>query len=116
MKRFLTLLMLYLPFSAHAENGSACTGKEQDRISCLTQQIQRRSHDAALYFRRGVLYEESGSFDKAIADYGQVIVLSPSDTKAYFRRAKTFRKRWDAFETDGDVERSIADYTRVIEI
>ena len=51
----------------------------------------------------------SGNFDKAAADYNEVIRLNPKDADAY-------RSRGVAYRDKGDLDKAIADYTEAIRL
>ena len=56
---------------------------------------------------RGIAYRAKGSYDKAIADYTQVIRLDPNDAKGYSNCAS-------AYTAKRDLDAAVADLTRAI--
>ena len=62
-----------------------------------------------LYYNRGIEYDEKRDYDRAIADYNEVIRLDPKDAKAYNSRGIASRAK-------GDLDRAIADYNEAIRL
>ena len=62
-----------------------------------------------LYYNRGIEYDEKRDYDRAIADYNEVIHLDPIYAKAYCDRGNAWRNK-------GDLDRAIADYNEVIRL
>ena len=58
---------------------------------------------------RGYAYNETGDYDKAIADCDKAIELDPEDATAY-------RSRGDAYEEKGDYDKAIKDYDMVLQL
>jgi lipoprotein NlpI len=56
------------------------------------------------YQIRGVMFKESGEFDRAIEDFNEAILLNPSDMDSYNYRAQVF-------SATGQLEKAIADFT-----
>jgi len=61
------------------------------------------------YFNRGDAWYEKGEYDKAIADYTEVIQLNPKNLNAYLIRGDTWLEK-------GEYDKAIADYTEVIRL
>ena len=61
------------------------------------------------FLARGDAYFGNGDPNRAIADYSEALVASPSFAKAYFKRAAAWRRQ-------GYLDRAIADYGEVIRI
>lgn len=64
---------------------------------------------ARIYLRRGTAHGRSGSYDQAIADFDQVILLKPTSAAAYFNRGRAYglKKNYDL---------AIADFNRGLQI
>ena len=62
-----------------------------------------------LYYNRGIEYDEKRDYDRAIADYNEVIRLDPIYAKAYCDRGNAWRNK-------GDLDRAIADYNEAIRL
>ena len=62
-----------------------------------------------LYYNRGIEYDEKRDYDRAIADYNEVIHLDPIYAKAYCDRGNAWRNK-------GDLDRAIADYNEAIRL
>src|SRR5215467_2572573 len=58
---------------------------------------------------RGVLYENKGDHDHAIADFDQAVKLDPRNALAYIHRGEIHRRR-------GDSDRAIADAGQAIKL
>ena len=58
---------------------------------------------------RGLAYRRKGDFDRAIADYSQMIRLNPKNASAYYRRA-------DAYYRKKDNASAIADFKKAAEL
>lgn len=65
---------------------------------------------ALLLFNRGANYLQTNSYDKAAADYTEVIKLTPTDDEAYLNRASAYLGKGD----DASVDLAIADYSKAI--
>src|SRR5262249_27239770 len=61
------------------------------------------------YNARGVIYEEKGDVERAIADATKAIELNPNYAPAYSNRGNALMRK-------GDLDSAIAEYTRSIEI
>jgi tetratricopeptide (TPR) repeat protein len=59
---------------------------------------------------RGYAYDHKGDYDRAIADYTQVIKLDPNDAVAYYNRGRTY-----SYEK-GDYDRARADWTKALQL
>ena len=57
------------------------------------RQNQLDPTDAAAFMTRGNALAEKGDLDRAIADYTEVIRLSPAYAYAFFNRALVYRRR-----------------------
>lgn len=67
------------------------------------------SGDGPLLRARGAAYQAKGDLDRAIADYDEVIRLSPKDKDALGLRA-------NAYKAKKDFDRSLADYDQLVQI
>jgi len=65
--------------------------------------------DANVYYNRGVVKENEGDWDGAIADYSKAIELKPTDDINYFKRGVAKGHK-------GDFDGAIADFTKAIEL
>ena len=61
------------------------------------------------YFNRATAYSKNGDFERAVADYSQVIGYYPKNMYAYFCRGF-------AYFRSGKLDRAIADYTQAIQL
>jgi tetratricopeptide (TPR) repeat protein len=69
-----------------------------------------KDHDlAVLYVNRGILYQDVGDLDRAMADLTEAIRLDPKYAEAYYNRGEVWL---DAREFD----RAIADYSEAIRL
>jgi tetratricopeptide (TPR) repeat protein len=66
-------------------------------------------NDAAAYDKRGIAYYNKWEYDKAIANYTQVISINPNNASTYYNRGT-------AYSASGDYDRAIEDYTQAISI
>ncbi len=83
---------------------------DQDKeISMLSKSIAENPRDAWCYYLRGLAYRTKGGFERAVADFDQVISLDPEHVPAYYHRAILSRMR-------GDFKRARADYERAMDI
>jgi tetratricopeptide (TPR) repeat protein len=64
---------------------------------------------AAAYNARSISYGAKGNYDRAIADYDQVIALDP-------KLALAFTNRGIAYAAKGDYDRAIADHNEAIRL
>jgi tetratricopeptide (TPR) repeat protein len=65
--------------------------------------------DFTVYKARGDIFLDLKQYDEAIADYTQVIAITPQD-------ALTYSNRGDAYNAKGKTDSAIADYTQAIAI
>ena len=99
----------------HADpDATACADKNgAEEIAACTAWMQSGKLDdaetAKALFIRGYAYFGQKDFPRAIADFTQVIRLTPKDANAFMGRA-------NAYITEGDFVRAIADYDDVIRL
>ena len=73
------------------KGNSACVGKQHNQaIRYYTQGIENL-HD--IFLNRGFCYHLSGEYDKAIADYTQVISINPKSFIAYSNRSWSYNEK-----------------------
>jgi lipoprotein NlpI len=112
-----TSLCCSIAYAQSSENGRKCLSPlqipEDERISSCTAAIVSGSFSPfyanRAYTNRAIAYFHKGEFDRAIADFGQVIRLFPENVYAYRGRAQAYHRH-------GDLDLAIADYGRVIEL
>ena len=80
----------------------------EQAIDYFTNQI-RANPKAYLYNSRGLVWDEKGEYDIAIADYNEAIRLEPSEASYFSNRGLA----WDAKK---DYEKAIADYNEAIRL
>src|SRR5229473_1783812 len=84
-----------------SENGSP----DRAIIAC-SQVIKADPRAAWAYFKRGNAYQVKGELDRAIADYGEAIVLvDPKDAAA----GAAHFNRGNSYQAKGELDRAIAD-------
>jgi len=83
-------------------------GREQEVIRLANQVLAIRQSAAAFFYRAYIRFD-LGDKQGAIADFNQVIAISPKDAYAYYNRGK-------AKSDLGDKQGAIADYNQVIAI
>ena len=86
------------------QSGSAGNVSQQQQTTTPTPAVSAES-----YFKNGYAALQSNDYDKAIADFTQVILLDPKADAAYFLRAL-------AYDEKGDYDNSIVDYIRNIQL
>jgi tetratricopeptide (TPR) repeat protein len=150
---YLALATMLLGHPALAdENSAKCTN--QDNSFSLVQQIDgctavvlahppSKKYLASAYYLRGKAYQELQDYDRAIADYDEVISLDSEFTAIFFRRglayykkrdyghaiidfnnsisinpqdAQSFTSRGLAYRGKQDYDHAIADYNRAISL
>lgn len=104
-------------FSAIAESSTdwKCTAITEipvdDRIASCTSLLDAGKFGArgeiSARFNRAGAYNKKGSFELAVADYGELIKRYPRNVQAYYNRAYSYYQM-------GELERAIADYGAVI--
>jgi tetratricopeptide (TPR) repeat protein len=106
-------LWLVLPGQANATDSNDCgTGANSDKgIRSCTSIINNggRKERESAYFNRGLAYQTRGDYDRAIADYDQVIGLNPEAGHAYNNRGV-------AYNAKGNYDRAMADYDQAISL
>jgi tetratricopeptide (TPR) repeat protein len=71
---------------------------------------------ALAYNNRGVVYNELGDYDRAIADYREALALVPGDPTALRNLRVAYTRRGVALANFGEVERALDDLGRAIEL
>jgi tetratricopeptide (TPR) repeat protein len=108
-------LALLLASPAFADDATICVkGAGDERISACTRIIALarragRSIPSAYYNRANAYYDDKRDYDRAIADYAQVIRLDPKHAFAYSYRGSAYRHK-------GEYDRAIADFDQAIKL
>ncbi|MEM8856957.1 MAG: tetratricopeptide repeat protein [Chloroflexota bacterium] len=105
---YLSFVALGLTEMAEEDFDSAITLIE--RGISLLDESQRNNKVLNLegtYFSLGLLFQSTGEYDQAIANYDQVIKIDPQDAGA-------FNNRGNAYARKGDLDQAIADYDQAI--
>lgn len=71
---------------------------------------------ALAYNNRGVVYNELGDYDRAIADYREALALVPGDPTALRNLRVAYTRRGVAAANFGEFERALEDLGRAIEL
>jgi tetratricopeptide (TPR) repeat protein len=82
------------------------------RLSNALSQAKQRTtvlDQSIVYFYRGNAYKNKGDYDRALADYNQVLKLKPYAVNAY-------NNRGIAYSNKSDYNRAIADYNQAIKL
>ena len=79
----------------------------------VTEADPQGSHPVG-YFRRGIALERSGEFEKAIADFKQVIALDPNNSRKYSQKA--YKQKGIVYGGLGEYERAIQDFDEAIHL
>jgi tetratricopeptide (TPR) repeat protein len=77
-------------------------------IEKFSQAIEKDPKEWSAYNNRGLAYKDKKEFEKAIADFGQVLRLKP-DWSAYYNRGIAYYEK-------GDRDRAIADANKALEL
>jgi len=122
---------------AYSNRGEAYSGKEDyvRAISDLDQAIKLDPNNAEAYSRRALAYWGKGErsisnpkvlisnpntgktdYDRAIADYTQVIRLLPNNAKAYDDRGCVYAQRGNIYRDKRDYDRAIADFETALRL
>ena len=109
-----TVVMFGFGGAAAADDWETCAKASGDTaIAACTRAIASprfKGRDLVrLYYNRGIEYDEKRDYDRAIADYNEVIHLDPIYAKAYCDRGNAWRNK-------GDLDRAIADYNEAIRL
>jgi tetratricopeptide (TPR) repeat protein len=78
-------------------------------INDFTQAIKLDPNNSVIYRERGVVYSDSGNFEKALLDYTEAIRLSPNYAWAY-------RNRGNTYEAKGDYTNAVIAQTQAISL
>ncbi len=83
------------------------------RIAACTRNIQSGRFAgpnlATAFMNRGLAYKKKSQWDRAIADYGEAIRLTPDNAQAFNNRGNVYR-------TKGQFDRAIEDYEKAINL
>ncbi|MDR0587360.1 MAG: tetratricopeptide repeat protein [Burkholderiales bacterium] len=79
-------------------------------IECYTKEVNTNPELAQAYIVRGVLFEEQGSFDKAIEDYGKALQIEKDQSKI----TSLFGMRAAAYAQSKNYSRAVEDFTNAI--
>lgn len=94
----------------HKMNGKICYCAVMIALMVSTQlAAQAMPGTAREFFNRGNQFLEQGDYDKAIADFTEVIRLNPQSDSAYLNRG-------NAYSDNNDYDKAIADYTEAIRL
>ena len=109
-----TVVMFGFGGAAAADDWETCANASGDTaIAACTRALASprfKGRDLVrLYYNRGIEYDEKRDYDRAIADYNEVIRLDPIYAKAYCDRGNAWRNK-------GDLDRAIADYNEAIRL
>jgi lipoprotein NlpI len=121
--RSILILLVALPLFARAQSSSDIIACEADvkvadeRIAACTDLITRAKATgsftprslAMTYSNRGVAWKDKGDSDRAVADFGEAILLSPDFAIAFSNRGTVWSQK-------GDSGRAIADYSEAIRL
>jgi tetratricopeptide (TPR) repeat protein len=87
---------------------SWCSGTGDEAIAACSRLLALKPENCDYYATRGGAYKAKGDYDRAIADYDQVIRLCQDPGGILYIN------RGDAYRGEGDYNRAIADYDRAI--
>jgi tetratricopeptide (TPR) repeat protein len=99
----------YLEMSKDVKPERANEEWDKIQIKRLTAILEAEPQLSAAFFQRGRVYGRLKEYEKAIADYSQVIKFDPQDFRA-------FNNRGAACARVGNYERAIADFARAMSI
>jgi tetratricopeptide (TPR) repeat protein len=85
------------------------SGRNQEVIDLLTDDVLKQFPHPSFYLRRGLAYKNFELPDKAIADYNKALEIKPDLSDAYHNRARVWEQK-------GDYDKAIDDYTKAIEL
>ena len=68
-----------------------------------------KPNDTESYYKRGIAYYKKREYDKAIADFSEVIERDSNHAESYYNRG-------NAYCDNVDFDEAIADYTKAIEL
>ena len=86
---------------------SSRRGAGAEAIELYSRAIELDPDFASAYYNRGREYDTLGQLEKAIADYGRSLELSPS-ADAYYNRGLAYRNLSDFAAAIADYDRAIA--------
>ena len=95
--------------SAWCMNDGKSVTLDQSIDGCNATIQETSKNLATAYFLRAVAYRSKNDLDRAIADFGQAIVLDPKDPEYVTNRAATY-------EAKKDLDRAVADYDQAIKL
>ena len=82
---------MFLPEGFNAEQSRT----EKDTIEGCNLAIEENSEDAEAYNNRGLVWQNQGNYDKAIADFSETIRLDSLHAEAYNNRGFCWSKKGD---------------------
>lgn len=85
------------------------SGKNQEVIDLLTDDLLKQFPHPSFYLRRGLAYKNFEQLDRAIADYNKALEIKPDLSDAYHNRARVWEQK-------GEYDKAIEDYTRAIRL
>lgn len=101
-------------------NDAFAAGRKEEALQAYTRAIVSGELDAEAlalaYNNRGVVYNELGDFDRAIADYREALALVPGDPTALRNLRVAYTRRGVAQANFGEFERALDDLGRAIEL
>jgi tetratricopeptide (TPR) repeat protein len=113
----LAAMMLVSPAAAESVPEWKCNASSDvpsdERIAACTAVIDARRYGRQglirAYFSRAAAYNKRGDFERAIADYSQLIQFYPKNMYAYLCRGLSYFR-------SGNLDRAIADFTQTIQL
>jgi tetratricopeptide (TPR) repeat protein len=84
-------------------------GELDSTIDACTKAIQANANNPVAYFYRARAYNDKREYDKAIADYTEVLRLDQS-----IRGQTTYYYRGKAYRSKGDTDSAVADFTEML--
>ncbi|GGA01458.1 tetratricopeptide repeat protein [Okeania sp. KiyG1] len=76
------------------------------RSLTITKLFNSIPNNAEAYNNRGIVYDNQGEYEKAIADYNQAIRLNPKNADAYYNRGLIHKRKRNIEKARSDFKKA----------
>ena len=78
----------------------------QDALQCFKKVLSKITDDKTVYIASGIVYQDMGNHQLAIADFNEAIKLDPELSEGYYRRGLSMLNSRNAYDAITDFEKA----------